>query len=99
MTHRKKRVAIYIRANGEETDDSRHEQAKQLEQYAKEHGLTIEINPQYAVKLDREELEQLALAEVCACRYYDLQDTLQETPDEDLWLIINHLVPCELCGN
>lgn len=96
MTHRKKRAAIYIKASKKKTDDGLHEQAKQLEQYAKDRGLTVEIKPQ---KLNREELEQLALTEVCACRYYDLQDTLQETPDEDLWLIINHLVPCELCGN
>lgn len=99
MTHRKKRIAIYVQAKGEETKDSRNEQARQLEQYAKERGLTVEINPQYAVTLDRKELEQLALAEVCACRYYDLRDTLQETPDEDLWLIINHTTPCEICGN
>lgn len=49
-------------------------------------------------KLDREELEAIAIDEVCACRYYDLQDTLQETPDEDLLLIINHAIPCEICG-
>lgn len=98
MTGKNKRSVIYIRANGKESKDSRDEQAKRIEQYAKEHDLTIEIKPQDGIKLDREELEQLALAEVCACRYYDLQDTLQETPDEDLWLIINHLVPCELCG-
>ncbi|HPR09107.1 hypothetical protein KDA06_00560 [Candidatus Saccharibacteria bacterium] len=73
---------------------SEEEQKKQLEQYAKEHGLDIVIND----KLSREELEAQAIEEVCACRYYDLQDTLQETPDEDLRLIIDHTVPCEICG-
>ena len=52
---------------------SEEEQKKQLEQYAKEHGLDIVIND----KLSREELEAQAIEEVCACRYYDLQDTLQ----------------------
>lgn len=78
--------------------DSIDDQKKQLEQYAKEHGLEIKVVNQ-AHRLNREELEQQALAEVCACRYYDLQDTLQETPDEDLQLIISHTVPCEICGN
>jgi len=49
--------------------------------------------------VDREELEQRAMEEVCACRYYDLADTLQETPDDDLWSVINHTNKCEICGN
>ena len=49
--------------------------------------------------VDRETLESRAIEEVCACRYYDLQDTLGETPDEDLMAIINHTRPCEICGN
>jgi len=48
--------------------------------------------------VNREDLEQQAIAEVCACRYYELQDTLEETPDEDLLTIINHTIPCEICG-
>jgi hypothetical protein len=53
---------------------------------------------QTGVTLDREELEEQALNEVCACRYYDLQDTLRETSDKDLRLIIDHVIPCEICG-
>lgn len=75
-------------------DESIDDQKKQLEQYAKEHGLDIVIDN----RLSREELEAQAIEEVCACRYYDLQDTLQETPDEDLHLIINHTNKCEICG-
>lgn len=48
--------------------------------------------------VDRELLERRALDEVCACRYYDLADTLQETPDEDLRGIVNHTRKCEICG-
>ena len=40
--------------------------------------------------IDRELLEKEALAEVCACWYYDLADTLQETPDEGLRDIIQY---------
>jgi len=47
---------------------------------------------------DREDLEDKALREACACRYYDLLDTVEETSDEDLLAIINHTVPCEICG-
>jgi len=48
--------------------------------------------------VDRELLEAQAVEEVCACRYYDLQDTLQENTDEDLLSIINHTNKCEICG-
>ena len=48
--------------------------------------------------MNREDLEKRAVEEVCACRYYDLQDTLQETPDEDLLSIVNHTNKCETCG-
>lgn len=48
--------------------------------------------------VDREELEQRAVEEVCACLYYDLADTLQETPDADLLAIVNHTAKCEICG-
>jgi len=48
--------------------------------------------------VDRELLEKGALGEVCACRYYDLADTLQETPDEDLQGIVSHTSKCEICG-
>lgn len=37
---------------------------------------------------DREHLESLALEACPASLYYDLCHTLQETPDEDLWDII-----------
>lgn len=38
--------------------------------------------------LKREELESIAVAVVSAADYYDLMDTLEETPDEDLIKII-----------
>lgn len=44
--------------------------------------------------LDREQLEKEALVEVCAYWYYDLADTLYETPDEDLLTIVNHTRKC-----
>jgi hypothetical protein len=50
------------------------------------------------VTMNREELEQLAMIRVCACMYYDLADTLGETPDEDLIKVINHDYDCEGCG-
>ncbi len=48
---------------------------------------------------DREELESRAVEEICACRVYDLQDSLQETTDAELQAIIDHTVKCEICGN
>ena len=41
------------------------------------------------VKLTREELEQMALSAVSATYYYDLSDNLHETPDNELWGIVN----------
>ena len=76
---------------------SAKDQAKKIREYAEKHGLGFEIPTDH--RLSREELEALAVDEICACRYYDLQDTLQETPDEDLLLIINHTVKCEICGD
>jgi redox-regulated HSP33 family molecular chaperone len=46
----------------------------------------------------RETLEKQAIDEVCECQYYDLADTIDETSDEDLLALINHLIPCEICG-
>lgn len=48
--------------------------------------------------IDRELLETTALAEVCACQYYDLEDTLQEATDEELQGIIDHTTKCDICG-
>jgi predicted secreted protein len=48
--------------------------------------------------MSREELEQLALQRVCACLYYDLADTLEETPDEDLIKVIRHEYECDSCN-
>ncbi len=48
------------------------------------------------IRVSREELEALALNAVCACWYYDLADTLQETPDADLIRIIER-EPCIAC--
>lgn len=47
---------------------------------------------------DREVLEDEAMEAVCACRYYDLADTLHETPDEDLLAIVTRAEPCDICG-
>lgn len=48
------------------------------------------------IRVSREELEVLALNAVCACWYYDLADTLEETPDADLVRIIER-EPCTAC--
>ncbi len=47
---------------------------------------------------DREVLEDEAMEAVCACRHYDLADTIHETPDEDLLAIVTKANPCEICG-
>ena len=39
--------------------------------------------------ITREELEKMALEAAPAFYYYELLDTLDETPDKDLWAIIN----------
>lgn len=48
------------------------------------------------LRVSREELEALAIEAVCACWYYDLADTLEETPDADLVGIIER-EPCKAC--
>jgi hypothetical protein len=48
------------------------------------------------LRVSREELEALAMDAVCACWYYDLADTLEETPDADLVRIIER-EPCIAC--
>lgn len=48
------------------------------------------------IRVSREELEALALKAVCACWYYDLADTLEETPDADLLHVIER-EPCTFC--
>lgn len=48
--------------------------------------------------MDRELLEREALAEVCACQFYDLADTIDETRDKDLLSIVEHTRKCEVCG-
>lgn len=48
------------------------------------------------LRVSREELEILAMDAVCACWYYDLADTLEETPDTDLVRIIER-EPCIAC--
>jgi len=40
--------------------------------------------------IDRETLEKMALDAVCACLYYELTDTIEETSDEDLQELIQH---------
>lgn len=50
------------------------------------------------IRVSREELEALALNAVCACWYYDLVDTLEESPDADLISVIER-EPCKYCEN
>lgn len=61
--------------------------------------LTAYIGKLYLEDLasDREALEDAAMEAVCACRHYDLADTLHETPDEDLLSIVTKANPCEIC--
>lgn len=47
---------------------------------------------------DRDALEKAAMDAVCACRHYDLADSLHETPGEDLLAIVTKANPCEICG-
>ena len=47
---------------------------------------------------DREALEEAAMKAACACRHYDLADTLSETSDEDLLAIVTKAKSCELCA-
>lgn len=47
---------------------------------------------------DREELEKRAKEEICACRVYDLTDDIDTITDQELQDIIDHKVPCEICG-
>lgn len=48
--------------------------------------------------MSREELEQLAMQKVCACDYYDLADTISETPDADLIKVICSENTCGTCA-
>lgn len=48
------------------------------------------------IRVSREELEALAMDAVCACWYYNLADTLEETPENDLIRIIER-EPCRAC--
>lgn len=50
------------------------------------------------LETDRESLEAAAMKAVCACRHYDLADTINETPAEDLLAIVTKSNPCEICG-
>jgi len=47
---------------------------------------------------DREVLEDEAMEAVCACRHYDLADTMHEAPDEDLLAIVTKADPCTICN-
>lgn len=62
--------------------------------------LTAYIGKLYLENLanDRDVLEDEAMEAVCACRRYDLADTLHETLDEDLMTIVTKATPCEMCG-
>lgn len=62
--------------------------------------LTAHIGELYIENLenDRTALEDEAMEAVCACRYYDLTDTLHKTPDADLIAIVTKAKPCEICG-
>ncbi len=48
------------------------------------------------MSVDRIELEQVAMESVTAEFYYDLADTVQETPDEELKDIIEGRVPASI---
>lgn len=48
--------------------------------------------------LVREALGKAALRAVCACQYYDLADSLQETSIRELVNIINGNYDCPMCG-
>lgn len=41
------------------------------------------------MRVNREELEKMALEAAGPEVYYELMDALGETPDEDLWAIVN----------
>ena len=42
------------------------------------------------MKYTREDLEQQAKLEVCACWYYDLTDDIEVVSDDDLYKIIDY---------
>ncbi len=46
---------------------------------------------------DREILEEAALQAICACRYYDLADCLNETSNGELLSIIQGQTRCRNC--
>jgi hypothetical protein len=57
----------------------------------------------YVSKLSRRSigrlsLEKAALKAVCACRYYDLRDSLEAVSSLELMHIINHHYDCAMCG-
>lgn len=47
---------------------------------------------------DRDALETAAVEAVCACRHYDLADSLHKRSDEELLAIVTKADPCEICG-
>ena len=62
--------------------------------------ITIYIDKMFLEDLasDRNALEEAAMEAVCACRHYDLADTLHEAQDKDLLVIVTKANPCEICG-
>jgi hypothetical protein len=48
--------------------------------------------------IGRLSLEKAALKEVCACQFFDLQNSLGETSSLELMRVINHNYDCALCG-
>ena len=48
--------------------------------------------------IGRLSLEKAALKEVCACQFFDLQNSLGETSSLELLQIIRHSDDCALCG-
>lgn len=48
--------------------------------------------------IGRLSLETAALKEVCACQFYDLQNSLGETSSRELLHIINHHTDCPSCS-
>ncbi len=47
---------------------------------------------------DRGALEKAAMEAVCACRHYDLADTLHEASNEVLLAIVTKADHCGVCG-
>jgi hypothetical protein len=48
--------------------------------------------------MDRQWLEEYALAEICSCQFHDLGDNLGSTSDSELVDILSGNYVCNICG-